>query len=80
MAPTSPRTGRIRSKDGAAQGVLGELPEEHRPVLVAARGPVPGGGVRGVGVPAARGAGPCRVRSRGDQEGLSGLKLPGSFS
>ncbi|CAM5278330.1 aminoglycoside adenylyltransferase domain-containing protein [Streptomyces narbonensis] len=32
-----PSTGRIRSKDGAAQWALGELPEEHRPVPVAAR-------------------------------------------
>ncbi|MEU4278873.1 aminoglycoside adenylyltransferase family protein [Streptomyces tanashiensis] len=34
---TTLRTGRIRSKDGAADLLLGELPEEHRPVLVAAR-------------------------------------------
>lgn len=34
---TTLRTGRIRSKDGAAQHVLGELPEEHRPVPAAAR-------------------------------------------
>ncbi|MEU1862629.1 aminoglycoside adenylyltransferase family protein [Streptomyces gardneri] len=34
---TTLRTGRIRSKDAAAQQVLGELPEEHRPVLAAAR-------------------------------------------
>ncbi|MFB6841596.1 aminoglycoside adenylyltransferase family protein [Streptomyces sp. NPDC056361] len=34
---TTLRTGRIRSKDGAAAWVLGELPEEHRPVLAAAR-------------------------------------------
>ncbi|WP_225800856.1 aminoglycoside adenylyltransferase family protein [Streptomyces sp. NK15101] len=34
---TTLRTGRIRSKDGAAAWVLGELPEEHRPVLAVAR-------------------------------------------
>ncbi|MFI1660152.1 aminoglycoside adenylyltransferase family protein [Streptomyces sp. NPDC020472] len=34
---TTLRTGLIRSKDGAAAWVLRELPEEHRPVLVAAR-------------------------------------------
>ncbi|MEU3400492.1 aminoglycoside adenylyltransferase family protein [Streptomyces filamentosus] len=34
---TTLRTGRIRSKDGAAAALLPELPEEHRPVLAAAR-------------------------------------------
>ncbi|MER5741329.1 MULTISPECIES: aminoglycoside adenylyltransferase family protein [unclassified Streptomyces] len=34
---TTLRTGRIRSKDGAAAALLPELPPEHRPVLAAAR-------------------------------------------
>ncbi|GGY58219.1 hypothetical protein GCM10010363_44510 [Streptomyces omiyaensis] len=64
--------GRRRAASGAARGA----PSGAR----GGPGPVPGGGVRLPDRRTVRGAGPRGVCRRGDQEGLSGLKLPVGFS